>query len=90
MTTAMTSSRTSPLRIWVSSWPSTASTSGSSSRSSSPRVTVIEYCFWFRPLANALSASLSITLSFGTVRPREMHRFSKMFHSRGSSRRDTS
>ena len=37
MITAITSMRTSPLRIWVSSWPSTASISASSSRSSSPR-----------------------------------------------------
>ena len=33
MITAITSMRTSPLRIWVSSWPSTASSSASSSRS---------------------------------------------------------
>ena len=41
-----------------------------------PRVTVIEYCFSFSPLAKALSASSSITLSFGIVMPREMQRFS--------------
>ena len=32
----------------------------------------------FMPVAKALSASLSITLSFGMVMPREMHRFSRM------------
>ena len=45
ITTAITSMRTSPLRIWVSSWPSTASISLSLSALISPRVTVIEYCF---------------------------------------------
>ncbi len=45
--------------------------------SSRPVVTVIEYCFSFRPLAKALSASSSITLSFGMVMPREMQRFSR-------------
>ena len=76
MITAITSMRTSPLRIWVSSWPSTASSSASSSCRSSPEVTVIEYCLSLSPVAKALSASSSITLSFGMVMPREMQRFS--------------
>jgi hypothetical protein len=45
MMTATTIMRTSPLRIWVSSWPSTDSISASLSRPSRPDVTVIEYCF---------------------------------------------
>ncbi len=76
--------------MWVSSWPSTASSSASSSVSISPDVTVIEYCFWLRPVANALSEPDSITLSLGMVMPREMHRFSSRFHSRGCSWRVTS
>ena len=76
MMTAITSMRTSPLRMWVSSWPSTASSSASSSRSTSREVTVIEYCFSLSPVAKALSASLSMSLSFGMVMPREMHMFS--------------
>jgi len=61
----------------VSSWPSTASTSGSSRWSSRPVVTVIEYCRSLRPLAKALRESSSITFSFGMVMPREMQRFSR-------------
>ncbi len=76
MITAMTSMRTSPLRMWVSSWPSTASSSASSSAASSPVVTVMAYCFSFMPVAKALRASLSITLSLGMVMPREVQRFS--------------
>ena len=37
----------------------------------------MEYCFSFSPLAKALSASSSITLSFGIGMPREMQRFSR-------------
>ena len=77
MITAITIMRTSPLRIWVNSWPSTASISRIVEVPSRPDVTVIEYCFSFRPLAKALSASSSITLSFGMVMPREMQRFSR-------------
>ena len=40
-------------------------------------MTVIEYCFSFMPVAKALSASLSIILSFGMGMPREMQRFSR-------------
>ena len=77
MITAITSMRTSPLRIWVSSWPSTASISASSSALSRPVVTVTAYCFSFIPLANALSAPSSMILSFGIGMPREMQRFSR-------------
>ena len=76
MITAMTIMRTSPLRIWVSSCASTASISSLSSAFIRPVVTVIEYCCSLRPVAKALSASLSITLSFGIGMPREMQRFS--------------
>ena len=76
ITTAITSMRTSPLRMWVSSWPSTASISWSLSASIRPRVTVMEYCLSFRPVAKALSASSSAMRSVGMVMPREMHRFS--------------
>ena len=40
-------------------------------------MTVMEYCFSFMPVAKALSASLSMILSFGIVMPREMQRFSR-------------
>ena len=76
ITTAITSMRTSPLRMWVSSWPSTDSISRSLSALISPRVTVMEYCLSLRPVAKALSASSSATRSFGMVMPREMQRFS--------------
>ena len=78
ITVAITNIRTSRLRIWVSSWPSTASISLSSRWSSSPLVTVMEYCRSFRPLAKALSALSSVTFSFGMVMPREMQRFSRI------------
>jgi len=77
ITRAITIMRTSPFRIWVSSWPSTASISRSLSVFCSPRVTVIEYCFSFSPVAKALSALSSAIFSFGMVMPREMHRFSR-------------
>ena len=35
---------------------------------------MIEYCLSFMPVAKAFSASLSMTLSFGVVMPREMQR----------------
>ena len=76
MITAITIICTSPLRMWVSSWPSTASISWSLSAFNRPVVTVIEYCRRFSPVAKALSASLSITFSFGIGMPREMQRFS--------------
>ena len=38
----------------------------------------MEYCFSFSPLAKALSALSSVTLSFGMVMPREMQRFSRI------------
>ena len=76
MITATTISCTSPLRIWVSSWPSTASISWSLSAFSRPVVTVTEYCRRLSPVANAFSAGLSITFSFGIGMPREMQRFS--------------
>ena len=78
MTTAITIICTSPLRMWVSSCPSTASSSASSSAFISPRITVIEYCFSVRPVEKALSASSSATRSVGMVMPREMHRFSRI------------
>src|SRR5882757_3768089 len=71
MMTATTINWTSPLRIWVSSWPSTASISWSLSACRSPVVTVMEYCRRLRPVANALSAGLSITFNFGVGMPRE-------------------
>ncbi len=77
MMTAITISCTSPLRIWVSSWPSTASISWSFSARNRPVVTVTEYCRRFSPLANAFSAGLSMIFSFGIGMPREMHRFSR-------------
>src|SRR5712691_6755230 len=77
MMTAITISCTSPLRMWVSSWPSTASISWSLSAFNRPEVTVTAYCRWLSPVANAFNASLSITLSFGIGRPREMQRFSR-------------
>ena len=77
MMTAITIICTSPLRIWVSSWPSTDSISWSLSAFSRPVVTVMAYCRWFSPVAKALSASLSITFSFGIGMPREMQRFSR-------------
>ena len=76
MMTAITISCTSPLRMWVSSCPSTASSSSSLRPFSNPDVTVTEYWRWLRPLANAFSASVSITFSFGIGMPREMQRFS--------------
>ena len=76
MITATTIMRTSPLRIWVNSCASTASSSASFRRSMRPLVTVIEYCFWLRPVAKALSAALSMIFSFGIGMPREMQRFS--------------
>src|SRR5258705_282385 len=77
MMTAPTISCPSPLRIWVSSWPSTASISWSLSACRRPVVTVMEYCRRLRPAANAFSAGLSITFSFGIGMPREMQRFSR-------------
>ena len=77
ITSAITSMRTSPLRMWVSSWPSTASSSWSFNAFIRPRVTVIEYCFWLSPVAKALSASSSAMRSFGVGIPREMQRFSR-------------
>ena len=90
MITAITSMRTSPLRMWVNSWPSTDSISASLSRSSRPEVTVMAYCFSFMPVAKALSAGSSATLSLGMVMPREMQRFSRRLYSRGCSTRVTS
>ena len=77
ITMAITIMRTSPLRIWVSSWPSTASISWSLSASIRPWVTVMEYCLSFMPVAKALSASSSAMRSVGMVMPREMQRFSR-------------
>src|SRR3977135_3535464 len=51
MITAITIICTSPLRIWVSSWPSTASISWSLSAFNRPDVTVTAYCRWFSPVA---------------------------------------
>ena len=76
MITATTINCTSPLRICVSSWPSTASISWSFSAFRRPVVTVMAYCRRLRPLAKAFSAGLSITFSFGIGMPREMQRFS--------------
>src|SRR5262249_32468071 len=76
MMTATTISCTSPLRIWVSSWPSTASISWSFKAFNRPVVTVTEYWLRFSPLAKALSAGLSMIFSFGIGMPREMQRFS--------------
>ena len=76
MMTAITISCTSPLRMWVSSCPSTASSSSSLRPFSNPLVTVTEYWRWLRPLANAFSASVSMIFSFGIGMPREMQRFS--------------
>ena len=76
MMTATTINCTSPLRMWVSSWPSTASISRSLSSFIRPVVTVMAYWRRFRPVAKALSASLFITFSFGIGMPREMQRFS--------------
>src|SRR5882757_924573 len=83
MITATTISCTSPFLIWVSSWPSTASISWSLSAFKRPVVTVTEYCRRFSPLANAFSAGLSISFSFGNGMPREMQRFSTRLYSRG-------
>ena len=83
MIIATTISCTSPLRMWVSSWPSTASISASSSACNSPVVTVMEYCRGLRPVANAFSAGLSISFSLGIAMPREMQRFSNRLYSRG-------
>ena len=77
MITAITISCTSPLRMWVSSWPSTASISWSLSAFSRPVVTVTAYCRRLSPVANAFSASLSMIFSFGIGMPREMQRFSR-------------
>src|SRR4051812_31752811 len=77
MITAITINCTSPLRMWVSSCPSTASISLSSSAFSRPVVTVTAYCRRLRPVAKAFSASLCITFSFGIGMPREMQRFSR-------------
>ena len=49
MIIAITIICTSPLRMCVSSWAITASTSASSSVSRSPRVNVIVNCFSFMP-----------------------------------------
>src|SRR6266478_478065 len=76
MITAITIICTSPLRMWVSSWPSTASISRSLSAFNRPVVTVMAYCRWLSPVANALSASLCMIFSFGIGMPREMQRFS--------------
>ena len=43
-----------------------------------PVVTVIEYCLAFIPVAKALRAVETITLSLGVGMPREMQRFSRM------------
>ena len=88
-TAEMTRSWTSRLRMWVSSWASTASSSASSRLSISPRVTVTEYCFSRMPLAKAFRCGVSITRSAGMVMPRLMQRFSSRFHSRGSALRST-
>ncbi len=56
MITATTISCTSPLRMWVSSWPSTASISWSLSAFNRPVVTVTAYCRRLSPVANAFSA----------------------------------
>src|SRR4051812_12838163 len=83
MITAITISWTSPLRMWVSSCPSTASISRSFSALRSPVVTVMAYCRRLSPVANAFSASLSMTFSFGIGMPREMQRFSSRLYNRG-------
>src|SRR5262249_20000363 len=77
MMTAITIICTSPLRMWVSSWPRTASISWSFSVFMRPVVTVTAYCRRLSPVANAFSASLSIIFSFGIGMPREMQRFSR-------------
>src|SRR5690349_4142421 len=77
MMTATTIICTSPLRMWVSSWPSTDSISWSLSASSRPRVTVTAYCRRLSPVAKAFSASLSMIFSFGIGMPREIQRFSR-------------
>ncbi len=87
ISTATIISRTSPLRIWVSSCAMTASSSASSSVSISPRVTVTVYCFSLTPEAKALSASVSMMARRGTAMPREMQRSSVSFHKRGDSSR---
>jgi hypothetical protein len=51
MITAITIICTSPLRMWVSSWPSTASISWSFKLFRRPVVTVTAYCFRLSPVA---------------------------------------
>ena len=73
---ATTMVRTSRLMMWVSSWPSTASSSSRSRLCSRPRVTVTLKRPSCRPLAKAFMPSVSMTRSVGVFRPREMQRFS--------------
>ena len=55
---------TSRCFIWLSSWPSTASSSGRESRDISPLVTATTELFGLRPVANALGTWVSMTAIF--------------------------
>ena len=77
MMMATTIMRTSSLRMWVSSWASTASISASVSVSRNAVVTVMAYWPSLMPVAKAFSAGSSRISSCGTAIPREMQRFSR-------------
>ena len=64
---------TSRWATWESSWASTASSSGSSRRRSSPVVTQTTACFWFRPVAKAFGMSLWAIATAGLRHVGERH-----------------
>src|SRR6266540_7067487 len=87
---AMVITATSRWATWDSSWESTASSSGSSSRRMIPRVTHSTALFWLRPVANALGMSESAMATRGLGMSARAQSRSTMPCSTGASRGETS
>ena len=82
---AIVISITSRLRMWVSSWASTASSSDGLSRRSSPVVAQTVAVLGERPTANALGIGVSAIASRGIGRLAWMHSRSTIACSSGAS-----
>lgn len=84
-TLMMTIFFTSPLMMWVSSWPATASISLSLSFSNIPLEKTIQEFFGLRPVAKALRLLSLMIPIFGIGKPLEIQRFSIILYAFGAS-----
>jgi hypothetical protein len=87
---AIVISITSRLAMWVSSWPSTPSSSGPETKFSSPVVTHTVEFDGERPIANAFGIVVSAIASFGIGRFACTHRRSTIPNSSGACDGETS